>query len=242
MYESREYQQQALAAVASGDYRNYVFAWHRRAGKDRTALEVGKSEAMSKPGTYWHLFPKQSQARDAIWDHINRDTGGRTLFEVFPREIIHKQSDNRTALWLTSGSKWQMRGSDDYDSLMGGECQGAIFSEFDLSDPAALAYVSPIVKESGGWLMFISTYRNKFRTYRLARLNRNNPEWYVDVRSINDTKREDGSPVVTWDEVQKDIDAGVISLAKAKQEYLMDPGTVVENAYLEHVLERTLAA
>lgn len=242
MFEGRDYQQEALDAVASEQYRNFLLGWHRRAGKDRTGLEIGREEALRVVGTYWHLFPTQAQARDAIWDGINRQSGKRIMDEAFPPEIVARRSDNRTALWLTNGSKWQMRGSDDYDKLVGGECQGAIFSEFDLTDPAALTYVAPIVAESGGWLAFITTFRNKWRAYRLAQLNRNNPDWYVDIRSIDDTKRADGSPVVTHAEVERIIASGLMTRSKAQQEFFMDPGAVAEHAYLEDVLAQALAA
>ncbi len=67
--------------------RRAVAVWHRRAGKDSTALNYTATEAIEKPGVYWHMLPSQRQARKVVWDGIDR-MGRRMIEQIFPKEII----------------------------------------------------------------------------------------------------------------------------------------------------------
>ena len=63
-----------------------VAVWHRRAGKDSTALNYTATEALETVGVYWHMLPTQRQARKVVWDGIDRN-GRRMIDQAFPKEI-----------------------------------------------------------------------------------------------------------------------------------------------------------
>lgn len=64
------------------------------------------------------------------------------------------------------GSTWQVVGSDNFNSLVGSPPVGLVFSEWPLCDPAAWAYLMPILEENGGWVIFNGTPRGKNHAYR----------------------------------------------------------------------------
>lgn len=56
-----------------------------------------------------------------------------------------------------NGSLLQLVGSDNFDSLMGTNPQGIVFSEYALQDPRAYQFMRPILAANAGWALFIST-------------------------------------------------------------------------------------
>ena len=48
---------------------------HRRWGKDEVALRLTSVLAHQRAGNYWHMLPKYGQARKAVWEAINPNTG-----------------------------------------------------------------------------------------------------------------------------------------------------------------------
>lgn len=220
-WTARPYQQDSLDAFDDGK-RRQLLVWHRRAGKDNYALNLASREASTVTGTYWHLFPKHVQARKAIWEGISRD-GVRFLDQAFPESIREGRLANRDMMVrLKSGSTWQMAGSDRYNSLVGSNVLGVVFSEWALCDPRAWDYIRPIIRENGGWVVFITTYRSRNHAYRMVQRLKNNPDWYVDVRTIDDTVDNNGKPILTLDDIQAERDEGM-SEAMIQQEYYCNP-------------------
>ena len=113
-------------------YQRGAVVWHRRAGKDSTALNMTAVDMMTRVGTYWHLFPEQAQARRAIWNGIDRQ-GRRIIDQVFPEALRKRTSSQEMLIELKNGSIWQMAGSDNYDSLVGSNPIGVVFSEWPLA-------------------------------------------------------------------------------------------------------------
>lgn len=201
----------------------FFLAWHRRAGKDVFGLDFGRERALERVGSYWHLFPFHVQARRAIWKGIDARTGERFIDRAFP-ESIRDGNPNDTEMSITfkNGSTWQMLGSDNYDRLVGANPAGVLFSEYALCDPAAWDYIRPILVENKGWAGFITTFRGRNHAWRMYESLKGNPNWYVDLRTINDTCRNDGSPIVTAEDVEKEIAEGM-SRSLANQEFYCDP-------------------
>lgn len=235
----RHYQQDALDARAAGINR-FCLPWHRRAGKDTFALDFTRRELEQRPGTYWHLFPKQDHARKAIWQGRASD-GEQFLERAFPEDIRKKTSEWQTSIEFKNGSLWQMRGSDDYNKLVGGNVLGVVFSEWSLCDPKALEYVRPILVENGGWMMFIFTYRGRNHGYKLAQKTLDNPRWYCKVLDVTMTRREDGTPVVSEDDIEFERLDGMPEPI-IQQEFYMNPAAADENAYYGSSLQLAEAA
>jgi hypothetical protein len=153
----RDYQEPLWRYLIGGGKRADVAA-HRRWGKDDVALHWTASAAMEKPGVYWHLLPEAGQARKAIWDAVNPHTGRKRIDEAFPKAIRARTRDHEMQIELTSGSVWQVLGSDNYDSLVGAPPVGVVFSEWALAKPDAWTYLRPILAENDGWAVFLWTH------------------------------------------------------------------------------------
>ena len=212
-----------------GGGKRAVEVWHRRAGKDSTALNYTATEAVEKPGVYWHMLPTQKQARKVVWDGIDR-AGRRMIDQAFPKAIRKGTRSQEMQIELVSGSIWQLCGSDNYDSLVGANPRGVIFSEWALCNPKAWDYIRPILAENGGWAVFIFTMRGKNHGYKLAEMARKNPDWHYSLLTVDDTHRADGSPIITQEAIQADRDAGM-SEDMIQQEYYCSADVAIPGAY-----------
>lgn len=184
-----------------------VMVWHRRAGKDSSSLNFTAKEMFKRVGNYWHLFPKQTQARKAIWNGI--DANSRKILEqVFPRSIRARTSINEMMIETVNGSTWQLCGSDNFDALVGSNPVGVVFSEWSLCDPRAWDYISPMLAENGGWALFIYTSRGKNHGYTMYKMAKDNPNWFCELLTVDDTIREDGSALISKEAIQEERDSG----------------------------------
>ena len=100
-WNPRDYQVSPFVYLQEGGKR-LVAVCHRRWGKDDLALHSTATKLMQKPATYWHMLPKSTQARKAIWQAINPHTGKKRIDEAFPKEIRKRTNDNETItiIWL----------------------------------------------------------------------------------------------------------------------------------------------
>lgn len=164
-----------------------VAVWHRRFGKDDVSLHWTAVAAMQRVGTYWHLLPEAAQARKAIWDAVNPHTGKRRIDEAFPAEIRETTKDHEMFIRFKNGSTWQVVGSDNYNSLVGSPPIGVVFSEWSLANPAAWAYLLPILTENGGWAIFIYTPRGANHGKRTYESAKERPGWFAEILTVDDT-------------------------------------------------------
>lgn len=221
-WSPRDYQLDCLIAFDKGIRRQYHI-WHRRAGKDSFALNLAAKMAHEEVGTYWHLLPKQTQARKAIWHGIGKD-GIRFIDQAFPPPIRRRTSGQEMLIEFKNGSTWQLNGSDTYDTLVGSNVKGVVFSEWALCDPAAWDYIRPIIRENNGWAIFITTYRGKNHAYKQFNKLKNNPDWFVSLKTIDDTG------VLTKEDMNKERAEGM-SEGMIQQEYYCSPMAAYEGAY-----------
>lgn len=185
-WRPRGYQMPAWAEFERGKRRG-VLIWHRRAGKDSFGLNFTATQAMQRVGVYWHMAPTQKQVRKIVWDNIDAQ-GRRVIDQVWPREIRSAVNAQEMKIELANGSIWQCVGSDNYDSLVGANPVGVVFSEYSLADPTAWDYLRPILTENGGWALFIFTPRGKNHGYTLYRMAQKNPDWFCQLLTVDDTR------------------------------------------------------
>lgn len=216
----RPYQAEALEAFDAGRKRQ-ILIWHRRAGKDNYALNLASREAQKTPGTYWHLFPQHTQAKKAIWRGISKEGIG-FIEQAFPQSIRRATRQVDMQLELNNGSTWQLCGSDRYDSLVGSNPRGVVFSEWALCDPRAWDYIRPILRENAGWVCFITTLRGKNHAYRMAKRLANHPDWFVSEKTVEQTTHHDGRRILTDEDIEAERIEGM-SESMIRQEYYNDP-------------------
>lgn len=160
--------------------------WHRRAGKDATVLHGTTIEAFKRKGLYWHMLPTLAQGRKVIWEGITKD--GQKMLDAWPDELIENKRNDEMALTLKNGSRWQVVGSDNYNSLVGSNPCGVVFSEYSVANPAAWDFIRPILAENGGWAVFPYTPRGRNHGYDLYQMALGNPDWHASMLNVDDTK------------------------------------------------------
>lgn len=182
----RPYQKELWNYLASGG-KTAVIAAHRRFGKDDVSLNHTACAMMERKGSYVHLLPNQEQARKALWTQIDVHTGIRRIDQAFPKELRVRTLENEMFIEMVNGSTWQLAGSDNYNSLVGTGYAGIVYSEFALANPAAYGYLSPIIRESKGWQLFISTPRGHNHFEAMLKTARATEGWYWEVATARDT-------------------------------------------------------
>jgi len=252
---ARAYQQPFYRAIQSG-VKRAVAVWHRRSGKDSCALNLTATQSQKRVALYWHCFPTATQGRKALWDGID-GRGRRILDQAFPKEMRVSTNEQEMRIKFKNGSVWQIVGSDNYDSLVGTNVAGIVFSEWSLCKPAAWDYFRPILNENDGWAVFIYTPRGRNHGYHLYELARKHPKWHASLLTVNDTEKpgigHNGGPLLDeYDEpvmvpvvaeasIQEDRDMGM-SDARINQEYYCSFDAEVEGAYFGKIMADLRAA
>jgi len=226
-FEFRPYQVEQFHASRRGIKRFYKI-WHRRAGKDLTDINFEVCKSMERVGNYWHMLPEYGQARKAIWQGMTKD--GRRYIDFFPKEIVKTIRRQEMQIELINGSIWQLVGSDNVDSVVGASPVGVTFSEYALTNPRAWDFVEPMLLENGGWASFNTTPRGKNHAYDMYELAKNNPNWFTQLLTINDTCDDDGNPIVT-EEMIDELRAMGRSEEVIQQEYYCSFEGSIEGAY-----------
>ncbi len=251
-YEPRSYQREFWGAMEK--LKRAILVWHRRAGKDKTVLNFTISKMLKRVGVYFYFFPTYAQGKKILWD--GKDRSGFRFMHHFPGfetpgeegSLVKQVWQDEMKVELSNGSIFQIIGTDKMDSIVGTNPVGAVFSEYAIQNPKGWDFIRPILRENGGWAVFVYTPRGKNHGYRLwARIQgseRLKKQWYCSMLTIEDTKRdapgEDGSRVVTKQDVEDDIAEGM-SEALAQQEYYCSWEGYLEGAYYGDLIARARA-
>lgn len=226
----REYQLPAWRKLDAG-IKKALLVWHRRAGKDDVCLHFAATQVLQRTGNYWHMLPEYAQARKSVWEAVNPHTGMRRIDEAFPSAMRKSTRDTDMRIEFLNGSSWQLVGSDRFDSLVGSPPIGVTASEWALADPKAWAYLRPILRENGGWAVFITTPRGRNHVYKMYQAWKDDPECLVQLLSAKDTKvMTDAQLAAEKLEYQK-LYGYEDGEALFRQEYLCDFEAAIVGAY-----------
>lgn len=198
----------------------FVLVWHRKAGKDLTALALTLREMSRRPGYYVHVLPTFKQAKSILWD--GTDDKAIPFMDRFPAPLVKVKNETELQVTLkpfpgqpgfgdpaAPGPIWQLRGADDVDSLRGPNYVGAVLSEYSEMDPLVwTAVIQPVLEQNGGWAMFIYTPKGRNHSYDLYQMALKQPHrWFTQALTVNDTKRdaegEDGSFCVSPERIEQ---------------------------------------
>lgn len=225
-WDPRPHQRRLWGYLQNGGKRG-VAVWHRRSGKDSTAINFTARAMAGRVGTYWHMLPESKQGRKVIWDGIDGQ-GRRIIDQAFPREIRARVNGQEMQIETVFGSMWQVVGSDNYNSLVGANPVGVVFSEYSVAKPAAWDYIRPILAENGGWALFIYTPRGKNHGKRMfdlaSRLAAAGDDWFAELLTVNDTK------TITPDVIEGERKSGM-SEEMIEQEYFCSFEGSIEGSY-----------
>lgn len=211
----RPYQMEAWNYLEAGG-KHAELVWARRSGKDEISLHRTAVAAFERVGSYWHMLPMAAQARKAIWNAVNPHSGKKRIDEAFPEKIRRKKNDQEMYIEFINGSTWQVLGSDNYNAMVGSPPVGIVYSEWALSNPAAKAYLRPIIAENNGWQIFITTPRGKNHAYTTYKGAQEDPDAFAQLLTAMDTGQYTPE-----------------KLAKLRAEYVRDFGEAMGNALFD---------
>lgn len=207
-------------------------AWHRRAGKDLTALNITAAKAFQRVGTYWHMLPYFRQAREIVWDGMTDD--GRRFIDHFDPQSIKSVHNTEMRIEFINGSIYRLMGADDIDRLVGPNPVGIVMSEYSVHNgyKDVWNYVTPMLLQNRGWSQFLFTVRGRNHAWDLLNNAIEKDDWYGEILVAGDhgTKKDDGTPVVSDALIEKAIEDGM-SRDKAEQEFYNSPDASAEGAY-----------
>ncbi|MCD6307405.1 MAG: hypothetical protein J7M24_00260 [Candidatus Latescibacteria bacterium] len=166
--------------------RRAIAIWHRRAGKDKTFINVMARELFKRVGVYYYFFPTYAQGRKILWDGIDKD--GFKFLDHIPRDLRAAENSTEMKITLRNGSIFQVIGTDKFNRIVGPNPIGCVFSEYSLQDPRAWGLIQPILAENEGWALFNCTPRGKNHAYTMYRMSLDNPDWFSELLTVEDTK------------------------------------------------------
>lgn len=228
----RGYQRPFMRHIENGGKRAFV-VWPRRHGKDLTAAQQTCRMMHRRVGVYWHFWPTLEQGRRGLWEAYRAD-GTRTLEGIFPGftdpgrkgSIVLRKNEQQMFVELKNGSLWRLMGTDKIESVGAGPV-GVVFSEFALSKPKAWDLTRPMLRENGGWAVFITTPRGNNHAKKLYDRAKTSPGWYHDLKTVYQTKQRfasvnDPSQMLSPDEMMEEERQSGMPEALIQQEYLCD--------------------
>ena len=228
LFSPRPYQRAMLRAFLISGKKRLLAIWHRRAGKDTLAFQLMWLAAIQRPGLYLYLAPVISQAASIIWR--GRGSNGIAMIDYIPKEIISKINQSTMSITLVNGSIIRITGSDAWESIIGSNPLGVVYSEYQNSDIRAWDYIRPILAENSGWAAFTATPRGFNHLYDLYQNVKDNPSWHVELLTVDDTTLNDGTPVISKEVIEEERLAGMDPNI-IQQEFFASFSAAIKGAY-----------
>jgi phage terminase large subunit len=240
-----DHQREAIQAFHEGAKRA-IWRWHRQGGKGQGALGWTGMEAFARPGTYMIASPTASLGGENFWDAIDPDSGRRYIDLVFPPQIVLDTNENEKAIIIATAeagktSRIIFRSADDPDRLRGPAYAGVVLDEFStMPGREPLDIVRIPVERAGGWLLITSTPKGMNHFYEVWKNAEQAGGWYLSTKTITDTHRHDGSPIISLAQVEQERAEGQAE-AWIQQEYFVAFTAALVSSYYGDLLTRAEA-
>jgi hypothetical protein len=235
-----DHQREAISAFHEGA-RRAIWRWHRQGGKGAGALGWIGMAAFDRPGTYLVASPTKELSRENFWDARDPDSGERYLDLVFPRAIVLDTNENELAMEILTVKAGQtsrivFRSADDPDRLRGPAYAGVVLDEFaTMPGREPLDIVRIPLERAGGWLLITSTPKGLNHFHEVWKSAETAGGWYLSVKTIADTHRHDGTPIIPLAVVEQERAEGQ-SEEWIQQEYYVAFTAALIGAYFADVL------
>ena len=212
-FQPRWYQEEIFDAFESG-FKRIIELWHRKTGKDLTAIALMAIAMLQRIGNYYYFFPEYSQGRRILWQGKCAD--GIPFMDRIPKELIIKKRDSDMFIELCNGSTLNIVGVDKFtiDSMIGIGPVGVVMSEYGVGKAygIVLDYFRPALRQTNGWMLLNGTCRGKNHYYDLVKRVRQIPDrWFVSslqtISPTYPTGRYTG--LVTPTELSQEIEEGM---------------------------------
>lgn len=222
-----------LQAIDKG-IKRVVCIFHRRAGKDKTLINLVAKKMFEKVGSYYYFFPTYEQGRKILWEGIDKD--GFKFLDHIPPELRVRTDNQQMVIETINGSVFRVVGTDRVEAVVGTNPVGCVFSEYSLQNPIAWGYIRPILVENGGWAVFNYTSRGKNHGYDLFKYAKEQKDWFVQV------VRADESGVFTPEQLEKEREQYIMEDGddlRFMQEYMCSFEGATQGSYYGKMLEQS---
>ena len=153
--------------------------------------------AIEDPGLYWYVAPSYRQAKSISWVRLKELLKNARVYWKFNEQELYAEH-------IPTRARIELKGADNEESLLGVGLKGVVFDETAMTKEAVWSrIVRPMLADSKGWAIFISTPKGKnwFYEMYLRGLNDNEPEWkswryptkinrYISLEEIANMKKE----------------------------------------------------
>lgn len=195
-YTPRDYQRPFLwevrkAMLGQSEKKFFYQIWHRRSGKDKSNIaDIVPRRLFQDPCLVKYVLPTLKMGRDNLWDGMGKD--GFKFMNHIPEEMQIGQPNEtrmtiRTKTKIGGESMFQVAGTNNPDSLRGGNPKLFIFSEWAEHDPYAFDVIEPIVRENNGIVIFNTTPKGENHARAFLEVAKNNPRWWYQILTVDDT-------------------------------------------------------
>lgn len=246
-YVPRPYQAEFIYEVqksieGKSKKRFFFQVWHRRSGKDKTDIaDPVPRQLLQKPCLVKYVYPTLVMGRDNLWNGIGAD-GFRYINHI--PDFIRAGNFNDTRMTIPvinkvdqqTPSLFQVSGSDNPDSLRGGNPVMFIFSEWSEQDPYAWDVVEPILRENNGIAIFNLTPKGDNHARAMYEYAKDHPLWFVQKLTYKDTGvfTEEEYQSIVQDTIKRFTTQGRSeeeALAYCEQEYMCSFDSPVIGSY-----------
>jgi hypothetical protein len=168
-----------------------VVVCHRRFGKTVMAINHLLRDAILNDKTnprYAYIAPTYRQAKAVAWDYLKQFAGKVPMVRFHETEL---RCD------LPNGSRIQLLGAENYDSLRGIYLDGAVLDEMaDMPESLFPEVLRPALSDRKGWAFFIGTPRGHNAFFDLYEAAQNNDDWFTQVYKASETDIVDKDELV----------------------------------------------
>lgn len=253
-YWPRSYQRPACEAASIDSEtglprtKHILLEMHRGSGKDITTVGAVAIPAMgARPGNYVHIFPFFAQGKRALWQE-------RWFEEIWPPHWHPRFMETEMYVELTIPSemvhpkfrtgkqaqraRYFVGGADDertVDKYRGMDPKGVVLSEAAYMDEAVRDILRPRLLANGGWEVLNSTPNGNNWFPKLRRRVLEDRDWFTQVLTVDHTRKdapgEDGSPVITAEQIEAERRAGMREEIIQREYYCSEEGFAVGTIY-----------
>lgn len=227
------YQRETLKEFLINKKRFGVTVRSRRTGKTLEAINLLVAACFMRRGLYIHSFPSGEQARAVCYEAMDND--GIPLIDRIPKELIAHKRDDRMIITMVNGSKIRWIGTNDFDSKMGSNAVGMIYDEYSLQKPEVRYMMNPIFQANGGWQYFVYTPRGRNHGYDMIEIAKNDPEYFLQIKTCEECFDHDGNRVVSDERIQQDRRNGIPEEIIQQEYYCSFDASLVGNYYGDHI-------
>jgi len=171
--------------------RFFYLVWHRRSGKDKVVIaDVVPRRLILNNCLVKYIYPTLVMGRDNLWNGIGSD-GFRYINHIPPQLRLDEPNETRMTIKTKNiqggESIFQVAGTNNPDSLRGGNPVLVVFSEWAEHDPYAWDVIEPILRENKGIAIFNTTPKGDNHARSLFEFAKNNDLWFVETLTYKET-------------------------------------------------------